>query len=119
MEVARARPRAAERTATEWEGFEVGLDAGNIGGGVAREPHHCESSVEREGRPWQVRKVQSRTAPEVAHDDARLDGAAQERSTVEKPGLARVAPLACPLLVHRDGVAIHVRSIATLLSEAH
>jgi hypothetical protein len=62
--------------------------------------------------------VQSGAASEVGDDGTPRHGAAQQRGAVEEPGLTRVAPLACPFLVHRDGVAIHMRSIATPAPEA-
>jgi len=118
VEVARARPRAAERTAAERECLEVSLDTRNIGARVARESHHRERSVERERGPGQIREVQSSAATEVCDHGARRDGVTQQLGTIEVAGRACVAPLTCPLLVHRDGVAIHVRSIAISLPEA-
>ena len=61
----------------------------------------------------QVGQVEAGAAPEVGDDRSPGDVFREERGAVEEAGSAAVAPLLGPRLVHRHGVAIHVRSIAT------
>ena len=65
VQVARARPRAAERAAAERERLEVGLHRPGVGRGLARERDHGVGGVERDDRTGEVREVQAGAAAEI------------------------------------------------------
>ena len=60
VQVARPRPRAAERAAPERQRLEIALDARYVGRGVARELDHRRGGVERDRRPGQIREGAAR-----------------------------------------------------------
>ena len=88
VQIARPRPRAAERAPPERQRLEVAPDARYVGRGVARELDHRRGRIERDRGAGQIRKVQPGATPEIGNYRTGAHRVAEEDGTIEEPRLA-------------------------------